>query len=87
MRPAEHSFGVWLGRTFVGAIRQRADHCRFSLHPNYTEDPNRPVLGQVFEQDLGRAHSASLRLPPWFSNLLPEGQLRRWVAQARGVSD
>lgn len=26
-----------------------------------------------------------MRLPPWFSNLLPEGRLRQWIAQARGV--
>lgn len=26
-------------------------------------------------------------LPPWFSNLLPEGTLRRWIAAQRGVSE
>jgi serine/threonine-protein kinase HipA len=26
-----------------------------------------------------------MRLPPWFSNLLPEGVLRQWIADERGV--
>ena len=27
-----------------------------------------------------------MRLPPWFSNLLPESPLREWIASGRGVS-
>jgi serine/threonine-protein kinase HipA len=44
------------------------------------------VLGLLFEQDPLRTHAAALRLPPWFSNLLPEGLLREWIAADRGVS-
>jgi serine/threonine-protein kinase HipA len=87
MARGERVHGVWLGRTFVGALRQRGDHTRFIVDRSYAEDPGRPVLGLVFEQDLDRVHAAALRLPPWFSNLLPEGQLRRWIADQRGVSD
>lgn len=83
----ERVFGVWLGSTFVGALRQHGDHTRFAVHESYADDPGRPVLGLVFEQDLTRIHAAALRLPPWFSNLLPEGALRRWVADDRGVSE
>ncbi|MGF1663202.1 MAG: type II toxin-antitoxin system HipA family toxin [Kineosporiaceae bacterium] len=83
----ERVHGVWLQRTFVGTLRQRGDHTRFVIDRSYAEDPGRPVLGLVFEQDLDRIHSAALRLPPWFSNLLPEGLLRRWIAEQRGVSD
>lgn len=85
MPPPESSFGVWVNRTFVGVLRQRGAAVRFSVHPSYADDPRRPVLGLVFEQDLDRVHVATLRLPPWFSNLLPEGALRRWIAQQRGV--
>ncbi len=85
MPPPESFWGVWVHRTFVGVLRQRGATVQFSLHPSYTEDPRRPVLGLAFEQDLSRVHSARLRLPPWFSNLLPEGALRRWIAQQRGV--
>lgn len=44
------------------------------------------MLGLQFEQNIGASHTANLALPPWFSNLLPEGPLRSWVADARGVS-
>ncbi|MGF1646420.1 MAG: type II toxin-antitoxin system HipA family toxin [Kineosporiaceae bacterium] len=87
MPPVERVHGVWLGRTFVGALRQRGDHTRFVVDRSYADDPSRPVLGLVFEQDLERVHSSALRVPPWFSNLLPEGLLRRWIADQRGVSD
>jgi serine/threonine-protein kinase HipA len=83
----ERVHGVWLDSTYVGALRQRGDHTAFQLHPSYVDDPHRPVLGLTFEQDLERVHSASLRLPPWFANLLPEGTLRRWIAEQRGLSE
>ncbi|WP_103564062.1 type II toxin-antitoxin system HipA family toxin [Actinomadura rubteroloni] len=78
--------GVWLGSRRVGAIHQRGDHTRFVLDDDYRRDPERPVLGLIFEQDLLRPHAAALRLPPWFSNLLPEGLLKEWIADDRGVS-
>ena len=31
--------------------------------------------------------AAALRLPPWFSNLLPEGRLRQWVALDAGINE
>lgn len=84
---AERAYGVWLNKVFVGYIHQRGDHCRFALHPSYAEDPGRPVLGLAFEQDLAKVHSSNLRLPPWFSNLLPEGRLRTWMAESRAVPE
>lgn len=87
MPEGEKTFGVWLHGTFVGVLRQRGDHTRFIVHESYAENPERPVLGLVFEQDLTRVHAAALRLPPWFSNLLPEGVQRRWIAEQRRVSD
>jgi serine/threonine-protein kinase HipA len=82
----ESSFGVWLRDRRVGALHQRGDHTRFTLDEEYVSDPLRPVLGLVFEQNLAARHRSALRLPPWFSNLLPEGALRQWVADDRGVS-
>lgn len=87
MPSAEQVYGVWLQKTYVGTLRQRGDFVRFAIHPEYAEDPMRPVLGLVFEQDLTRVHSSALQLPPWFSNLLPEGAQRGWIARHRGVSD
>src|SRR6266545_4524368 len=86
MRLAESVHAVWLHDQQVGTIYQRGDYTRFTLAEPYRMDPDRPVLGLVFEQDLSAAHTAALRLPPWFSNLLPEGRLREGIAEDRGVS-
>ncbi|MFE3471221.1 type II toxin-antitoxin system HipA family toxin [Streptomyces bacillaris] len=56
------------------------------LHDEYRSDSRRPVLGLRFEQNLEGRYAAALRLPPWFSNLLPEGPLREWIAEDKGVS-
>lgn len=86
MALTESLHAVWLHGHRVGTLYQRGDYTRFTLTDFYRSDPDRPVLGLLFEQDLNRAHTAALRLPPWFSNLLPEGRLRDWIADDRGVS-
>jgi serine/threonine-protein kinase HipA len=70
----------------VGTLCQRGDHTRFVFNQSYVENPSRPVLGLRFEEQLTGSYAAALRLPCWFSNLLPEGPLREWIAQDRGVS-
>jgi serine/threonine-protein kinase HipA len=59
---------------------------RFSLDPDYREAADRPVLGLVFDDQPGRPHVSRVRMAPWFSNLLPEGRLRDWIADERGVN-
>lgn len=86
MAPSESRFDVRLHGRRVGTLYQRGDHTRFVLADDYVDDPGRPVLGLVFEQNLTAVHAAALRLPPWFSNLLQEGVQRRWIAAARHVS-
>lgn len=86
MSQSESTFGVVLGQRRVGTLHKRGDHTRFAFDEEYLTDPHRPVLGLAFEQDLARAHTANLRLPPWFSNLLPEGVQRKWIAEDRQVS-
>ena len=83
---ANHRYGVWLGGRQVGVLDQRGDYTAFSFLEDYLVDPERSVLGLQFEQDLTARQAAALRLPPWFSNLLPEGVLRKWIAAERGVS-
>lgn len=46
--------------------------------------PTHRVLGQVFEDDPRTIRRARTGLPPWFSNLLPEGELRRQVVREMG---
>ncbi len=76
-------------RVLVGTIRLLPggrDATEFRLARAYVDDVERPVLGQVFEDDLGAVHKARVRLPAFFSNLLPEGILRELLARRAGVS-
>lgn len=59
---------------------------RFQLAPEYRELPRRPVLGQVFEERPSHQWKQALRLPKWFSNLLPEQRLRELIAEERGIN-
>ncbi|WP_436763711.1 type II toxin-antitoxin system HipA family toxin [Streptosporangium sp. V21-05] len=86
MPPVESRHAVVLGDDRVGTLHQRGDHTRFVFSEDYLLDPGRAILGLGFEQNLTGRHSAALRLPAWFSNLLPEGVLRDWIAADRSVS-
>ncbi|MFF2186466.1 type II toxin-antitoxin system HipA family toxin [Streptomyces sp. NPDC058155] len=79
-------YAVLLHGRRVGTLCQRGDHTRFVTAGRYLNDPARAVLGLRFEESLGAPYSSALKLPPWFSNLLPEGPLREWIADDRGVS-
>jgi len=79
-------YGVWLYREPVGYIDQVGDYTVFRFLEEYISDPDRAVLGLAFEERLNESIASHLRLPPWFSNLLPEGRLREWIATDRGVS-
>jgi len=61
----------------------------FSFNENYLNDPNRPVLSQSFFRPSGgiipEASSTHGILPPFFSNLLPEGHMRDYLAERGGV--
>jgi serine/threonine-protein kinase HipA len=85
-RPGSDSFSVWIGDRRAGTIHRFSDRTRFSLDLDYREDPGRPVLGLVFEDRPDKVHVASVRVAPWFSNLLPESRLRDWIARERDVS-
>ncbi len=86
MTPRETIYSVWLQRARVGTLYQRGDYTRFVFTEDYLGDPYRLVLGLIFEQNLMARHAAAMRLPCWFSNLLPEGRLREWIAADRNVS-
>lgn len=86
MTSSERKHSVWLGDYPVGTLNQRGDYTWFVFTEEYVNDPGRPVLGLIFEQDMHARHASALRLPPWFSNLLPEGRLRDWIAAERHVS-
>ena len=82
----EKHYAVLLYGDRIGTLSQRGDYTQFRFNERYLGAPDRPVLGLRFEENLRNTYAAALRLPAWFSNLLPEGPLREWIAQARGAS-
>lgn len=83
---ADRFYAVLLYEDRVGTLYHKGDHTRFVFSEAYLDDPDRAVLGLRFEESLRSRYASALRLPKWFSNLLPEGPLREWIAQDRGVS-
>ncbi|GAA2126375.1 putative kinase Y4dM [Glycomyces algeriensis] len=80
------SYAVLLHGSQIGRIHHSGDFSEFEFTAQYLQNPNRPVLGLWFEEHLNESCASALLLPPWFSNLLPEGPLRQWIAEDRGVS-
>ena len=83
-------FTVWIGQTLVGNIVELPnDQNLFAFNEQYVEDPQRPVLSFSFfderEQLVLNPEVHQGRVAPFFSNLLPEGRLREYLAQQAGV--
>lgn len=86
MTLSENRYAVRLSGRRVGTLHQRGDYTWFRFEEDYLDDPRRAILGLTFEDDPRARQASALRLPAWFSNLLPEGPLRAWIAEDRGVS-
>ena len=77
---------VRLGATVVGSLTNLPnDQNLFVFDPAYLADPQRPTLSLSF-YDAYQAVQTAVRpvtgkLPPFFSNLLPEGRLRQYIAE------
>lgn len=74
----------------IGVInRISGDHHLFSFDQDYIEDERRPVLSLSFKGQSGGlvipTRAVTGRLPAFFSNLLPEGHLREYLAARAGV--
>lgn len=79
--PPVRALAIHIGNRHAGdLVLQPNDLTEFKLADSYMESSSRPILGQIFEDDLTQVHRARMRLPPFFSNLLPEGRLRALVA-------
>jgi serine/threonine-protein kinase HipA len=77
---------VSLNETPVGTLRLlENERSEFSFLDSYRELPERPVLSQLFEDDLNGRYQSRMRLTAFFSNLLPEGALRALLANKAGV--
>lgn len=69
----------------IGTLHHQNDVVRFTFDDGYWSDPDRSVLGLWFEDHPNESPQSALQLPAWFSNLLPEGRMREWIALDRGV--
>ncbi len=65
------------------------DQILFTFDPSFVDDAERPVLSLSFKDILGElithVRPVRTRVPPFFSNLLPEGPLREYLAKKAGV--
>ena len=68
-----------------------ADLTLFVFHESYTKDSQRPTLSLSFKDEFGELLSDSEfrasggKLMPFFSNMLPEGPLRQYLADRAGI--
>ena len=74
----------------VGIInRLGGDRHLFAFEQDYIDDPHRPTLSLSFKGRTGglvtSTRAVTRRLPPFFSNLLPEGHLRTYLAARAGI--
>ena len=75
----------------IGTLtRVAGDRTLFAFNAAYIADPQRPVLGLGFKDSLGGLitdfQPTQTRVMPFFSNLLPEGHMRTYLAQRAGVN-
>jgi serine/threonine-protein kinase HipA len=85
-----NALGVYLHDRRIGIINRLAgDRHIYAFEQEYLDDPNRPTLSLSYKGRTGglvtTVRPVSRRLPPFFSNLLPEGHLRDYLAAKAGV--
>lgn len=66
------------------------DRTIFAFTDEYIADSERPTLGLAFKDEFGELYTDfrpyQKRVMPFFSNLLPEGHLRKYLAEQAGVN-
>jgi len=81
---------VRLGDMLVGTLTLvTGDRSFFAFEESYLNESNRPILSQSFFTRSGdlipESKIVQTKLPPFFSNLLPEGHLRDYLAARGGI--
>ncbi len=85
-----HVLEVLLHGSSVGTLtRVGDDRALFAFNRSYIENPARPVVSLGFKDRFGELITAfpptQTRIMPFFSNLLPEGRMRAYLAGRAGV--
>lgn len=83
---------VLLHGTAVGTLtRLPGDRVLFAFNESYIENPQRATLSLSFKDTLGdlitEIRPTQTRVPPFFSNLLPEGAMRDYLAGRARVNE
>jgi serine/threonine-protein kinase HipA len=86
-----NALAVHLHGRQIGVINRLAgDRQIFAFEQAYIDDPQRPTLSLSFKGRTGGLVTAlrpvPRRVPPFFSNLLPEGHLREYLAKLADVN-
>ncbi len=78
------------GRQIGVITRLAGDRQIFAFEQDYIDDPRRPTLSLSFKGRTGglvtTLRPVTRRVPPFFSNLLPEGNLREYLAKLAEVN-
>jgi serine/threonine-protein kinase HipA len=87
----QRTLEIFLAGRPVGTITNLdSDHNPFVFDQAYLSDPDRPILSLGFFNANGdlaaRARAPRVRLLPFFANLLPEGHLRRYLAERAHIN-
>lgn len=67
----------------VGALVYEKGGSSF-VYEDDLASPEHQTLGQIFEDDPRKRREVKVGLPPWFENLLPEGELRKQIVREMG---
>ncbi len=89
--PDVSTLNVELHGIVIGTLtRLPDDRVLFAFTQDYIDDNHRPTLSLSFKDIYGGLDAdtkpTKTRVPPFFSNLLPEGHLRKYLAERAGVN-
>lgn len=78
------------GKPIGTLTRLSGDRTLFAFNEDYIADETRPTLGLGFKDNFGQLitdfNPVQTRVMPFFSNLLPEGHMRTYLADRAGVN-
>ena len=88
----KQALDIYLNETKVGLLARLSDgRVLFTFDETYISSKNRFILSQCYysaeRELLSETRAYRTKTPPFFSNLLPEGHLRKYLAQRGGIKE